>query len=82
MIYNDDPNNDKREHGGFYNRHIVGRSQVKVTIDCPFCNAAVECFLWSVSGGGKKCKCGAVIRRSFAIKPAGRDPENAKGTKT
>jgi hypothetical protein len=31
-------------------------------IECPFCNDDVKAYLWSLSGGGKRCACGAIIR--------------------
>jgi hypothetical protein len=35
-----------------------GRSYCYIT--CPFCQAVVKAFIWSLSGGGKKCTCGAL----------------------
>jgi len=29
-------------------------------IKCPFCGEVVTAYLWSLSGGGKKCPCGAM----------------------
>ena len=34
-----------------------------VGVRCPFCDCVVEAHLWSISGSGKRCECGAVIRR-------------------
>ena len=30
-------------------------------IDCPFCGVEVKAYLWSLSGGGKRCECGAIF---------------------
>jgi len=35
-----------------------GRSTVR--IECPYCQAVTEAYRWSLAGGGKKCRCGAV----------------------
>lgn len=43
-------------------RRPAGRSTV--TVICPFCNCQVEARLWSISGSGKKCDCGAVLYRN------------------
>lgn len=37
----------------------VGRT--RVDIDCPYCQRTVTAFLWSLSGGGKRCPCGAIF---------------------
>jgi hypothetical protein len=29
-------------------------------IKCPYCSASVRAYWWSISGGGKKCHCGAM----------------------
>lgn len=29
-------------------------------IKCPWCSASVRAYWWSISGGGKKCTCGAM----------------------
>lgn len=29
-------------------------------IICPFCFARVRAYIWSLSGGGKRCPCGAL----------------------
>lgn len=34
-----------------------GRTYCYIT--CPFCQAQVKAFIWSLCGGGKKCDCGA-----------------------
>lgn len=30
-----------------------------VYIKCPFCGVEVKAYMWSLSGGGKLCPCGA-----------------------
>lgn len=35
-----------------------GRSYCYVT--CPFCDQVTRAYIWSLSGGGKKCQCGAL----------------------
>jgi hypothetical protein len=40
----------------------MGRSSIDIT--CPFCRTINETFLWSLSGGGKRCEncdCGALF---------------------
>ncbi len=37
----------------------VGRTLVRLT--CPFCQADVEAYLWSLAGSGKRCSCGALL---------------------
>lgn len=32
-----------------------------VYIECPFCKDEVKCYVWSISGGGKRCGCGALL---------------------
>lgn len=50
---------DVRPHDGLTELwRGVGRVRVRLT--CPFCNADVEAYLWSLAGSGKKCTCGAV----------------------
>ena len=41
-------------------------SSVTLYFDCPFCHTEVKAYLWSLSGGGKRCKCGAFFARSGA----------------
>lgn len=46
----------------------VGRTSVSVT--CPVCNAKTTAFLWSLSGSGKLCTCGALLTPAGAwVKP-------------
>jgi len=35
----------------------MGRSTVDLR--CPFCEARVTAYKWSLAGGGKRCTCGA-----------------------
>ncbi|CAN7516880.1 hypothetical protein LJR042_003533 [Microbacterium maritypicum] len=54
---------EEREHGGLYSfTPRMGRTSALV--DCPFCGRAVEVFTWSLAGGGKRCKCGALFGRT------------------
>lgn len=39
----------------------VGRSWFEAV--CPFCQADVKCYVWSICGAGKRCDCGALIGR-------------------
>jgi len=59
---------ERRQHGGIYGLVSLGRGRKVGYINCPFCQSNVTCFLWSVSGGGKKCKCGALLYRESATK--------------
>ena len=49
---------EEREHTRTDGPSSVGRTVVY--IDCPFCHTEVKAYLWSLSGGGKRCPgCGA-----------------------
>lgn len=49
--------------GRVVRRHSAsGRSTV--TLCCPFCNSHITAYVWSLSGGGKRCYCGALAGRS------------------
>lgn len=49
-----------REHSGVKpGRSAMGRSTGWV--ECPFCKADIEIYLWSFAGCGKRCKCGAKL---------------------
>lgn len=58
-------------------RPEMGRTRVK--IECPFCLSTFWAYVWSISGGGKKCEnkaCGAIHGSMGAAYPvAGREPE-------
>lgn len=30
---------------------------------CPHCSIFLKVYLWSISGGGKRCQCGALLTR-------------------
>ncbi len=34
-----------------------------ILIRCPFCNAKVTAYMWSLAGTGKRCDCGALFSR-------------------
>lgn len=59
--------------------HVQGRrTQKTIWIECPFCQAEVKAFVWSVSGNGKLCKCGAKFQGGEASKlVSGDDARNA-----
>lgn len=59
---------ERRAHSGMYGTICLGRGKTKTNVDCPFCNRQVEAYVWSLSGSGKKCKCGALITRGNAYK--------------
>ena len=42
-------------------RRPAGRSTV--TVRCPFCEVETEARLWSLAGSGKRCECGALLKR-------------------
>jgi hypothetical protein len=45
-------------HGAASDR--TGRyTQKTITAVCPFCQAEVRIFVWSLCGSGKLCRCGA-----------------------
>jgi hypothetical protein len=39
-------------------------------MECPFCQAHVWGYLWSLAGSGKKCPCGVLLTMSVAIRRA------------
>lgn len=49
-------------HGEVADR-IGRRTQKTITAVCPFCQAEVRIFVWSLGGGGKLCTCGAKFQR-------------------
>lgn len=57
-----------RNHDGLYSIVSLGRGRKSAKVDCPFCNTAVNCFVWSINGGGKKCPCGAILYTRTANK--------------
>jgi hypothetical protein len=44
-----------------------------VLIECPCCGREVLCYVWSLAGSGKRCKCGA-LHYTGLTKPAKDDP--------
>ena len=42
-------------------RGLEPPSSVTLYFDCPFCAHEVKAYLWSISGGGKRCDCGALF---------------------
>lgn len=49
---------ERRRHEQRPGRAAMGRSTVIIT--CPFCNADIEAYAWSLAGGGKRCTCGVL----------------------
>jgi len=41
--------------------------RAKGVLQCPFCNSMVEFYIWSISGGGKKCYCGVLHTTRYSI---------------
>lgn len=37
----------------------MGRSSIDIR--CPWCSAVFRAYVWSLSGGGKRCRCGALF---------------------
>ncbi|MBN8868000.1 MAG: hypothetical protein J0H98_10645 [Solirubrobacterales bacterium] len=38
-----------------------GSGRKAIWIRCPFCAVEVKAFVWSLSGSGKRCECGALF---------------------
>jgi hypothetical protein len=55
-------------HSGVYGLVNMGRGSKQGYVDCPFCDAKISCYLWSISGSGKKCSCGAILRSKTAVR--------------
>lgn len=50
---------DKRQHEQFNYRAEFGTANVQIR--CPFCGTVTKAYVWSLTGGGKKCPgCGAI----------------------
>lgn len=65
------PNCERREYT--VKREGLERpSHVIWYFDCPFCGNEIKAYLWSLSGGGKRCLCGAIFgsRRAYKMKEA------------
>lgn len=50
-------NAEERLWKGSNRRSSMGRTSIDIT--CPFCGETVTAYVWSLSGGGKRCPCGA-----------------------
>lgn len=69
--------NAQRDFAVLHRESRMGKSRVE--IECPFCLTRFWAYIWSISGGGKKCEnknCGA-MHTSFGVAypVAGREPE-------
>ncbi len=42
-------------------RTVERPSSVVWYFDCPWCGTEIKAYLWSLSGGGKRCGCGAIF---------------------
>ena len=52
------PESERREHQRTATVSRFGRSYCHIT--CPFCGCECQAYIWSLSGGGKRCpKCRA-----------------------
>lgn len=49
---------DEREFTAVYHRPTA-TGQIQMRLTCPFCHGDTTAYLWSLSGGGKRCPCGA-----------------------
>ena len=57
-IKRDSRGNETRSHLKWKGKSEQGRSTC--FIECPFCYADVEAYIWSLAGGGKRCDCGVM----------------------
>lgn len=53
-------NNIEARQSGGYLRKITQMGKTRVVLRCPFCKGEVTAYVWSLSGGGKRCGCGAM----------------------
>jgi hypothetical protein len=44
-----------------YRRRDSRPGKSRIEIKCPFCQIYLWAYVWSLSGGGKRCDCGALI---------------------
>ena len=44
-----------------HRRELEAPSSRVVYFDCPWCAVEVKAFVWSLTGGGKRCECGALF---------------------
>lgn len=65
-----------RKHVSHSYQSEFGKSNYK--IDCPFCGETVKVYTWSISGGGKKCKCGAMHSRRGTLAPPKKQEDATK----
>lgn len=63
------PDAERREYTVIGRHDAVGRTTLRII--CPFCNGTLTAYLWSLSGCGKRCDCGALLGRlgSYRWKP-------------
>lgn len=43
-----------------YKRKESRAGKTRVLLSCPFCQGDLWAYVWSLSGGGKRCDCGAL----------------------
>jgi hypothetical protein len=53
------PNVERAKFTTSDHRAQMGKSSL--VIHCPFCQASILTYLWSLAGGGKRCECGALF---------------------
>lgn len=46
---------------------IEQNGKTRVQIVCPFCSNPLWAYVWSLSGSGKRCSCGALIGSTQAF---------------
>lgn len=52
-------------------------SSIVLYFDCPWCGCEIKAYLWSLSGGGKRCDCGAIFgSRGNGYKLPQKDKQN------
>lgn len=56
----DDRNTDQREYT-LSSSTLEHPSSIVWWFDCPWCGGEIKAYLWSLSGGGKRCDCGAIF---------------------
>ena len=42
-------------------RGLEAPSSRVVYFDCPWCKVEIKAYVWSICGGGKRCRCGALF---------------------
>ena len=47
---------EQRQYSVSSQYSAFGRSYIYIL--CPFCNAEVKTYVWSLAGSGKRCPCG------------------------